>query len=143
MKFMSAIFLKRRPGQRGFAAVIAVFILVVLGGLGVVMVTVFGGQQRASAYDALGSRAYQAALSGVEVGTSLALNNSACGNTTFAIAPFTVAVTCTATAHAEGTNTTTVFQITATACSSAPCPGSAAANYIERQVRATVVSQTP
>ena len=144
MKSMSAISLKPQTTQGGFAAVIAVFILIVLGGLGVVMVTIFGGQQRASAYDALGSRAYQAARSGVEVGTSLALNAAACGNTTFAMASFTVAVTCAATVHTEGTKTTTVFQITSTACTSAPsCPGDASDNYIERQVRATVVSQVP
>ena len=116
---------------------VAVFILIVLGGLGVVMITVFGGQQRSAAYDALGTRAYQAARAGIEVGTVLAIGG-ACGANNFAIAPFTVSVQCVATIHFEGTTQVTVFQITSTACTANPCPGAAGPNYIERQMRATV-----
>jgi MSHA biogenesis protein MshP len=139
MKCMSAIFPERtRAAQRGFAPVVAAFILVVLGGLGIVMVTLFSGQQRASAYDVLGSQAFQAARSGLEVGAFRALNGN-CGATNFTMGAFTVEVGCAASQHVEGDTTTNVFRITATACNRTSCPEDAGDSYIERQLRAAVV----
>lgn len=126
---------------RGFAAIVAVFILVVLGGMGAVLVSVFTGQQRASAFDTLGIQAYQAARAGIEVGAYRAINGT-CGGSTLTLAPFTVAVQCSVSAHEEAGETVQVFQITATACNRASCPANADGSYVERQLRATV-AHTP
>jgi Tfp pilus assembly protein PilX len=52
--------------QQGFSLVTAIFLLVVLAGLGAVMATFFTNQQQSSALDVMGSRAYQAARAGIE-----------------------------------------------------------------------------
>lgn len=57
-----------RMGQRGFSLVSAIFLLVVLAGLGVAILNVSTVQHTASALDLLGARAYQAARAGVEWG---------------------------------------------------------------------------
>lgn len=57
---------RRRSG--GFTIVSAIFILVVLAGLGAAILTVFTGQQMSSAADLQGSRAYWAARSAAEYG---------------------------------------------------------------------------
>ena len=55
--------------QSGFSLVTAIFLLVILASLGAFIVTVSGLQQTSSALDVQGSRAYQAARSGIEWGT--------------------------------------------------------------------------
>jgi len=52
--------------QQGFSLLTAIFLLVVLGGLGTMMVTFFVAQQQSSALDVMGSRAYQAARAGIQ-----------------------------------------------------------------------------
>ena len=52
----------------GFTIISAIFILVVLAALGAFMVTISTNQQIGSALDVQGSRAYQAARSGIEWG---------------------------------------------------------------------------
>jgi MSHA biogenesis protein MshP len=52
--------------QRGFSLVSAIFLLVVLAGLGAAMATFSTSQNRNLAMDVLGARAYQAAQAGVE-----------------------------------------------------------------------------
>ena len=126
---------------RGFAAVVAVFILVVLGGLGTVLVTVFSGQHRSAAFDALGTQAYQAARTGIELGAHRATTGGLCSSTNFQLGTMRVDVQCTATAHDEASQTVTIYQITATACNRAACPADADGwTYVERQLRATVAS---
>lgn len=128
------------PAQRGFAAIVAVFILVVLGGLGAVLVTVFSGQQRSAAFDALGTEAYQAARTGIELGAHQA-TSGACANSSFQLGTIRVDVQCTSSTHDEASQTVTVYQITATACNRAVCPTDAdGVTYVERQLRATVAS---
>jgi len=132
--------------DRGFAAIAAIFIIVVLAGLGVAMVAIFGGQQRSQAFDTLGMRAYQAAHTGLEIGTNLTIRNGACpSNTPFQLsaAPqlsdFWVKIDCVPpTDHSDSDGTIKLFQLTVTACNNATCPGTAADNYIERQLRATI-----
>lgn len=148
MKCTSPIFLRHRSRSRGFAAIAAIFVLVVLAGMGVAMVTISSAQQRSSAFDALGSRAYQAARAGIEVGVYQALRNDTCANTTFALtgalAAFSVQLQCTVTSHVEvATPATRLFHITVTACNRASCPGSADATYVERQLRAVVAGTAP
>jgi len=58
----------RRSLQSGVTIVSAIFILVVLAALGAFIVTVSTSQQIGSALDVQGSRAYQAARSGIEWG---------------------------------------------------------------------------
>jgi len=58
----------KQPGQNGFSIIAAIFILVVLAALGAFMVTISTTQQVGSALDIQGSRAYQAARSGIEWG---------------------------------------------------------------------------
>jgi MSHA biogenesis protein MshP len=146
------------PRNSGFAAIAAIFILVVLAGLGTVLATLSGVQQRASVFDLQGVQAYQAARAGLEFGAfrtlntgglvaandcTPAINNPAITSTTlFALNGLTVNVSCIGSTHAEVVTTTpiNVYDITATACNRAACPGVADATYFERQLRITVGS---
>lgn len=57
---------RARNAELGFSLVSAIFLLVVLAGLGAAMVTFSSSQNQALAMDAMGSRAYQAASAGIE-----------------------------------------------------------------------------
>jgi MSHA biogenesis protein MshP len=144
----------------GFAAVAAIFILVVLAGLGVVLVTISTTQQRSAAFDIQGVQAFQAARAGIEFGAYRTLTAGTAGGlvaagdctpaigltksktTTFALNGWTVNVQCDGTAHAEAViaPSINVYEITATACNRAACPGIADATYVERELRVTVGS---
>jgi MSHA biogenesis protein MshP len=130
--------------DRGFAAITALFVLVVLAGLGVALVTIFGGQQRSQANDIQGMRAYQAARAGIEYGLYQALQNNSCGTTTFALGDlltgFSVKVACTGGTTYTDTGTVKIYQVTATACSSGACPAGPADGYVERELRASACS---
>ncbi len=135
--------------QKGFSLVTAIFLLVVLGGLGAMMVTFFTAQQQSSALDVLGSRAYQAARAGVEwaaynvaaqvagtewtgcsVGTTFTPGTgTALGGT---LSPFTVAVTCNSVSAVEGASTIWIYDIAVSAVNGAT-PGSA--DYVERVIQ--------
>jgi len=69
---------KKRGGyaQRGFSIVTAIFLIVVLGLLGVFIVTVVGMQQQSQALDVQGVRAYHAARAGIEWGAFQVLDPS-------------------------------------------------------------------
>jgi len=58
--------LKLKKTQQGFSLVSAIFLLVVLAGLGAAMVSFSTTQNQAQSLDLMGSRAYQAASAGVE-----------------------------------------------------------------------------
>lgn len=110
-----------RERQRGFSLVAAIFVLVVLGALGAFIVTI-GLQQRTTvSYAVQGSRAYYAALSGIEWGVHRAVRDGACPPAaTFSPAAaglggFTVNVTCTSTPHNERGVTYNVYEIAALA----------------------------
>ena len=115
-----------RKFQRGFSIVTAIFLLVVLAGLGAVMMTFFTAQQQSSALDVLGSRAYQAARAGIEwaafqVATSSSAVAATCA-TSFAqsslggtLAPFRVAVNCVPTSYDEGGSTVWIYDVSAVA----------------------------
>ncbi len=133
---------------RGFAAIVAVFMLVVLGLLGATMVTIGSAQQRSSAFDALGARAMQAARAGMEVGTYQAVRNDSCVNTSFALggalSDFSVLIQCNLTSHTEvAPPAIRMFHLVATACNRAVCPAAAGATYVERQLRGVVTSAAP
>ena len=142
--------------QRGFSLVTAIFLLVVLAGLGAVMVTFFTAQQQSFAMDVLGSRAYQAARAGVEWGAYQILKAPTgafvTGNcVTGASAPvampagqlsgFTVNVACSTTAQSDVTpatadttrdiGTVTVYSVSSVATLGQP-------DYVERQLTVSI-----
>lgn len=97
---------RRYQFQRGFAAIAAIFLVVVLAALGGFMLTFSNTQQLTSAQDVQGSRAYWAARAGLEwgigrvsaVGTASAVTSATCTTvaaTPLTIGDFSVAVTCT------------------------------------------------
>jgi MSHA biogenesis protein MshP len=133
-----------RP-SRGFAAISAIFVLVVLAGLGVALVTISGTQQRTQAYDVLGMQAYQAAHVGVENVLFEALRNTRCPPTTAyslsgGLSAFRVEITCAGTPITDPVlNGTTIWQFTVTACNNATCtPATPPQGYVERQLRGSV-----
>lgn len=139
---------RRLAPQRsaGFSLLTAIFLLVVLAGLGAAMVAVSTSQQTGSALDMQGARAYQAARAGVEWGLFQKLRSNSCVSTgtTFALpaastlAAFTVTVTCTETAT-PGLTGTSGFQIVACACNEpvagTGCPNaSPGIDYVQRVI---------
>jgi len=135
--------------QRGFSIVTAIFLIVVLAALGAFAVSMFRVQQTTAAFDELGTRAYQAAQSGIEWGAWQVLRGpgtcaAATGNLALpgSLVLFTVTVNCTSTAHFEAGNAVTIYQLTATACNqpaAGACPNPApGADYVERQVQGAV-----
>lgn len=87
--------------QAGVGLVTAIFLLVVLAGLGVAAVTLFNAQQASAGADMEGAKAYQAARAGIEWGLYEQLRQNRCAarssfgfpNTTV-LASFRVTVTC-------------------------------------------------
>lgn len=133
--------MKARPLlQHGFAAISAVFLLVILAGLGAFMLTSSNTQQLTSAQDLQGSRAYWAARAGLEwgiviSGTAAAAAAADCSAapTTLNVEGFTVVVRCPRAAYVDGDNLN-IFQISVVASSGTP----GSAGYVERSVSAGV-----
>ncbi len=127
---------KRLNREHGFSLVTAIFLLVVLAGLGVAMVTISTTQHQSSGLDVQGVRAYQAARGGIEWGVYQWLrgdqtNKSRCSST-MTLSGFTVVVGC-----IPGEANTVV--ITSTACNiptagGCPNPGPNNADYVQRVV---------
>jgi MSHA biogenesis protein MshP len=140
-----------RP-DRGFAAISAIFILVVLAGLGAALVTIFGAQQRSQAFDVLGLKAYQSAHAGLDAGISTIINTGFCPATgtlpvpgAAGLSDFSMTVGCTPTGDiTDAGGTLKMFQLVVTACNNATCPDTSGTvqNYVERELRATVCQGT-
>jgi MSHA biogenesis protein MshP len=125
---------------RGFSLISAIFLLVVLAGLGVAMVSISTVQNTSSALDIQGARAYQAARAGVEWGAYQYLRNSAACNPSVnivmpadaSLAGFTVTVICTPS-NMSGISTAI---IRATACNlpnAGGCPNTTnRPDYVQR-----------
>lgn len=139
--------MKVRPNaQGGFAAVAAIFLVVVLAALGGFMLTFSNTQQLSSAQDVQGSRAYWAARAGLEWAVvAIPPAGLATLNTCTVTAPpttidgFTIAIVCTKATYADtgvtsGVAPTAIFRITVTA--STGTVGSIA--YVDRSVTASV-----
>lgn len=117
--------------HRGFSLITAIFLLVVLGTLGTMMVTFFVAQQQSSTLDVLGSRAYQAARAGIEwaaynisitpqrtlwagcaaVPVPLFAANTLNGN----LSPFTITLTCNSVLAVEDGVNIYVYDLTSVA----------------------------
>ena len=120
--------------QRGFAAIAALFILVVLAAMGAFMVSISSSQQLGAAQDVQGSRAYWAAQAGLEWALgSLGTAPAACPvpPAPFVVEGFTLAVSCVRNTFDEGGVARRIYAITSQAST-----GSAAGSvgYVERSV---------
>lgn len=114
-----------RARQAGVGLVTAIFLLVVLAGLGVASVTLFTSQQAGANLDLEGAKAYQAARAGIEWGLYEQLRHGRCAATnsfgfpaTSVLGSFRVTVSCQAIADlkdADG-NPLMRWRIGAVAC---------------------------
>lgn len=86
--------------QKGFTLVQAIFILVVLGLLGMVMVRLIGVQTSTGVMALQGARAYHAARSGLEWGAARASAGQPCGGSMM-IDNFGVTVNCSSESFTE------------------------------------------
>jgi MSHA biogenesis protein MshP len=130
-----------RVAQKGFAAIAAIFLVVVLAALGGFMVSISNTAQLDSAKDIQGSRAYWAARAGLEWGLGAAsavsppssITSATCTSATpLAIDGFSVQVSCTAATYLEG-DPHYIIKITSIA-SAGGAPGGI--GYVERSVSA-------
>lgn len=127
-----------RQLQTGFAAMAAIFLLVVLAALGAYMLTFSNTQQLNSAQDVQGSRAYWAARAGLAWGLgSVAVSSAACPvpPAPFIVDGFTLTVTCNRQAYGEGASTVTIFSFDATASGGGAV---GAVGHVERSVSVSV-----
>lgn len=143
----------RARRMRGFSLVTAIFLLVVLAGLAVAMVSITTVQHAESAMDVQGVRAEQAARAGLEWGlrqqiaAGLAAGAPCIAATAFTLpagttlSAFAVSVQCTT---ATGPGTLANWTITATACNQpaaaaprCPNPGNNA-DYVQRRLQAVL-----
>jgi MSHA biogenesis protein MshP len=139
----------RDTKQRGFGAIAAIIILVILAIISAGLVKLGTTQQVTSAQDVLSARAWQAARAGNEWGLyrALRLPPKDCPfiNETLDLSStvgFWVTVNCTKSDFNEGQNsdlsarTISIYTIEATACNSSTCPDPALADkpgYVERK----------
>ena len=80
MKHACISTVRARRRSAGAGIVTAIFLLVVLAGLGVALVTLFTGQQQGVALDEQGVRAQQAARAGIEWGLFHRLRDTNCAD---------------------------------------------------------------
>lgn len=136
-----------RRRSAGAGLVTAIFLLVVLAGLAVALVTVFTSQRQGILLDEQGARAYQAARAGVEWGLFQRLRGNGCAGGVpnivalgegSVLSGFTVIVTCTVAAGPEAAVDLDRWTINATACAPAvanACPaGSNNPDYVRRVI---------
>jgi MSHA biogenesis protein MshP len=124
--------------QSGFAAIAAMFLLVVLAAMGAFMVTFSNTQQLSSAQDIQGTRAFWAARAGLDWAFSaITLDSSACPTpvptTVDTGATFSLTITCTLRSYAEAGNTVKIFSIDSLAKTGTV----GALGYVERSVSAS------
>jgi MSHA biogenesis protein MshP len=107
--------MSRTPeSQRGFSLVSAVFLLVVLAGLGAYAVRLNTLQQQSVTAALRGAQAFEAARAGAAWGAYRAVNTGFCAAGTLnltqgAAAGFRVSVQCTQSSHVEGATAVRVF----------------------------------
>lgn len=137
--------LQDRARQAGAGLVTAIFLLVVLAGLAVALVTIFGTQRQSAALDEQGARAYQAARAGLEWGLFQDLRNNTCNaSSSFALpagtslSGFTVVVSC---IKKGATNGLLQVVITSVACNIADAQGNCTALPNPEWVSRTVETQ--
>lgn len=137
--------------QRGFAAVAAIFLVVVLAALGGFMLTISNTQHLTSAQDVQGSRAYWTARAGLEWGISkISTDPALCPNATMtALVPtaatptllsaldgFTLSIQCARNSYTEGATSPVIYQLNVVAFRTGQAVGSV--GYIERSLSVTM-----
>lgn len=136
---------KPHAAQQGFAAISAIFLLVVLAALGAFMLTFSNTQQLTSAQDVQGTRAYWSARAGLEWGIGFVRAQPAgaavCPASPTILVPaffggFTVVVTCNRLNYIEGGATVNIFQFTSLADNRPAAVGNV--GFIERSVSASL-----
>jgi MSHA biogenesis protein MshP len=129
----------------------AIFIIVTLAAIGVYLLTVSTGQLEAATQDEQGTRAYQAARTGVDWGAYQLLQNPA-GPLAAGCAPgpitqdmtlangFNVRVRCERVgSETEAGVAVGAYSLTVTGCNKNPCDGtSSGPTYVERQLQLTL-----
>lgn len=120
--------------QTGFAAIAAVFLVVVLAALGAFMVSFSNTQQLTSAQDIQGSRAYWAARAGLEWGIASVTTACPVSPTTLSVDGFTVRVTCAQSSYTDA-GSVSLFQVTALSQSGGSVGGT---GYVERSLTASL-----
>ena len=131
--------------QQGFAAIAAIFLVVILAALGGFMLTFSNTQQLTSAQDLQGTRAYWATRAGLEwgIGSVSAVADPAtltpltCTTATpLSLGTFSVAVSCSVTAYPEGGVNRYIVLFNSVASSTGAAVGSI--GYIERSLSASM-----
>jgi MSHA biogenesis protein MshP len=131
--------MSQRPiRQSGFAAIAALFLLVVLAGMGAFMVTFSNVQQLGSAQDFQSARSYWAARAGLEWALgALTVDATACPSsppaTVDAGGVFDVTINCSLQTYLEGTVTVKIFTLQSVASSGTV----GSVGFVERSVSAT------
>ena len=138
----------RMPSHRcrGFALILAVFMIITLAAIGLYLVTISTGQIQAVSQDEQSVRAYQAARAGIDWGAFQLLRNSSCTTPPpltlgQGLSGFYAQVTCqqVGTTETEGTALIKVYRVTATGCNNSPCsPATPGQTYVERQLQLTI-----
>ena len=112
---------QRTNVQRGFAAIAAIFLVVLLAALGGFMLTFSNGQQLTSAQDVQGVRAYWAARAGLEWAfPNITATPTVCPNTSrtqmagtvpASVNGFTLVVFCTRSSYSEAGNNFNIYLV--------------------------------
>ena len=132
----------RRPGagiERGYSLVPALFLLIVLAGLGTVAVRLGAVQSQTVVLGMQSSRAYAAAQSGIEWAAYRAITGGSCDSASFSFTEagldgFSVDTNCSVSTHTEGSSSVRVYAVEAFArFGSYGSP-----DYVTRRLRATV-----
>jgi len=139
-----------RNRQQGVALVTAIFLVVIVAGIGAVMLTIGQTQQQSVALSILGQRGMNAASSGLEWAIHRAIHSAAagldCSPGTVSFNPgaailsnYTVAIECSMQSFEEGTTTYNVYMLTSRATMNA----FGSSDFISRTLRATVCANCP
>lgn len=134
---------REHAAQQGFAAIAAIFLVVVLAALGGFMLTFSNAQHLTSAQDIQGSRAYWAARAGLEWGIAsvAGVAPAVCpaSPTVLAIDGFNVTISCGPETYQDQggavPGVVTIFQLTSVAASAG---GVGTVGFIERSVSASL-----
>ena len=133
--------------QTGFAAIAAIFLVVILAALGGFMVTFSNTQQLTSAQDVQGTRAYWAARAGLEWGVGKVsavadpstITSGTCSTSVgspMSIDGFSVTVTCSVATYVEASTNKYLLQLQSVATTTGGTVGSI--GYVERSISASM-----
>jgi MSHA biogenesis protein MshP len=122
---------------------LAIFLIITLATIGLYLVTSSTAQNAAVAQDEQAARAYQAARTGLEVAAYQLLrpvSANCVGSQTLTLPQgFFATVGCSLiVTESEGGVSIAVYRVTSTGCNANPCPGTATATYVERQLTITI-----